>query len=144
MGTRGGFGCELEVDRGAGFFSIGNIRVVGAPKPKVETADSTCHDAEGGFLTKLQTGRIDPGSMGFETLHDRDLELHAALIGATVNPPTPPWSYRLWLPSGDGYEFDAIVEQYAPDPKQAEPLAYSGTLQITGPVEPLQRTPNGE
>ena len=127
MSGENAFGTQLLRYNGATFVAIASITSLSGPGLSRETIDVTAHDSPDAWMEFIG-GLKDGGEVSADI--NRRPGVHDLLIQDFSD--DDPRSYRMQWPTGNYWEFDAILTGYEPDSPYDDKLSASLTWKVTG------------
>ena len=127
MAGENAFGTSLKRWNGSSFVAIASITSLSGPGISREILDVTAHDSPNGWMEFLG-GLKDPGEISADI--NRRPAVHDVLVADFDD--DDPISYQMQWPSGNYWEFDAILTGYEPDSPYDDKLSASLTWKVTG------------
>ena len=125
-GVQGGYGVILSVNTGSGLTAVGELRdIPSMPKVSPDTFNAMTH-GDAGYALPTHTGTYTVANLTFV--------VHAALRAATIAPPATPYTWRITMPNGLVYNFQAFLKSFVPASPPKDGITATGELEFYGPV----------
>lgn len=142
MGTkRASFGTTLEVDESGTYQAIAHLEEVNSPDTEVQLTDNPDLDQANGWMTRMVTGIVDPGTQQFNGFFDPAAEGQDTLLSLrdapATDPTVDPTGFKTkWAKSGAAgtWTYTAFVTKFNVKAALADALKFTCTLALSGVI----------